>query len=342
MPSAYTVNGLFKAFEDLKVLILGDVMIDAYLFGKVERISPEAPVPIVAINKRKNLLGGAANVALNVRALGATPLMCSVIGNDNQGDEFLKLLLEQGLRQDGICRSNERMTTTKIRVVGNKMQMLRIDEETDSDLNEDETKIYLDKIEKIISSEKIDVIIFEDYNKGILTAEIISTVIALANKHDIPTSVDPKKKNFDQYRNVTLFKPNLKELREGLKVEVNPEDINSLASALDLLQQKQNVLIAMTTLSEHGVFIRALKHDKSIDCHHVSAHLRSITDVSGAGDTVISVASLCLALKQDSKLIAALSNLAGGLVCEHLGVAPINRDLLIKESLLLLNEQFTH
>jgi len=342
MPSSYTVTGLFKAFEDLKVLILGDVMIDAYLFGKVDRISPEAPVPIIAVNKRKNLLGGAANVALNVRALGATPLMCSVIGNDLQGEVFLKLLRELGLRQDGICRSEYRMTTTKVRIVGNKMQMLRIDEETETDLNAIETKQYIDKIEKIITTEKIDVIIFEDYNKGVLTKEVISYVIALANKHNIPTSVDPKKKNFDQYCNVTFFKPNLKELREGLKLEVNPEDKKALSKALELLQQRQNVKIAMTTLSEHGVFIRAIKNDESTDSHHFSAHLRSITDVSGAGDTVISVASLCLALHQDSKLIAALSNLAGGLVCEHIGVAPIDRDLLIKESRLLLKDHFTH
>ena len=342
MPSSYTVTGLFKAFEDLKVLILGDVMIDAYLFGKVDRISPEAPVPIIAVNKRKNLLGGAANVALNVRALGATPLMCSVIGNDLQGEVFLKLLGELGLRQDGICRSEYRMTTTKVRVVGNKMQMLRIDEETETDLNAVETRQYIDKIEKIITSEKIDVIIFEDYNKGVLTKEVISHVIALANKHGIPTSVDPKKKNFDQYCNVTFFKPNLKELREGLKLEINPEDKEGLTKALEVLQQRQKVKIAMTTLSEHGVFIRSEINDETPAYHHFPAHLRSITDVSGAGDTVISVASLCLALNQDSKLIAALSNLAGGLVCEHVGVAPIDRDLLIKESGLLLKDQFTH
>ena len=239
MPSSYTVTGLFKAFEDLKVLILGDVMIDAYLFGKVDRISPEAPVPIIAVNKRKNLLGGAANVALNVRALGATPLMCSVIGNDLQGEVFLKLLDELGLRQDAICRSEYRMTTTKVRIVGNKMQMLRIDEETEAELNAIETKQYIDKIEKIITTEKVDVIIFEDYNKGVLTKEVISYVISLANKYNIPTSVDPKKKNFDQYCNVTFFKPNLKELREGLKLEVNPEDKEALAKALELLQQQQ-------------------------------------------------------------------------------------------------------
>ena len=342
MPSTYSVPGLFKAFEDLKVLILGDVMIDAYLFGKVERISPEAPVPIIAVNKRKNLLGGAANVALNVKALGATPLMCSVIGNDTQGGAFLKLLGESGLRQDGICRSDDRITTTKVRIVGNKMQMLRIDEETETDLNQRETKQYLDKIEEILTSEKVDIIIFEDYNKGVLTREVIAYVIALANKHGIPTSVDPKKKNFDQYCEVTLFKPNLKELREGLKLDVNPEDSAALTHALDLLQQRQHVKIAMTTLSEHGVFIRAILQDDTADCHHIPAHLRSITDVSGAGDTVISVASLCLALKQDSKLIASLSNLAGGLVCEHIGVAPIDRDLLMKESMLLLKDQFNY
>jgi bifunctional ADP-heptose synthase (sugar kinase/adenylyltransferase) len=141
---------------------------------------------------------------------------------------------------------------------------------------------------------------------------------------------------------VTLFKPNLKELREGLKLDVNPEDSAALTHALDLLQQRQHVKIAMTTLSEHGVFIRAILQDDTADCHHIPAHLRSITDVSGAGDTVISVASLCLALKQDSKLIASLSNLAGGLVCEHIGVAPIDRDLLMKESMLLLKDQFNY
>jgi rfaE bifunctional protein kinase chain/domain len=342
MPSTYTVNGLFNAFKDLKVLILGDVMVDAYLFGKVERISPEAPVPIIAVNQRKNLLGGAANVALNIKALGATPLMCSVIGNDIQGDVFIKLLTELGMRQDGICRSDDRMTTTKVRIVGNKMQMLRIDEETDTDLNKKETALYIKKIEYLISTEKVDVIIFEDYNKGVLSAEVISHVITLANKQGIPTSVDPKKKNFEQYCNVSLFKPNLKELREGLKLEVDPKDHDSLSSALEVLQKRQNVKIAMTTLSEHGVFISAKNHTTSSESHHISAHLRSLTDVSGAGDTVISVASLCLALQQEPKLIAALSNLAGGLVCEHIGVAPIDRDLLIKESLLLLKEHFIH
>ena len=245
MPSTYTVSGLFKAFEDLKVLILGDVMIDAYLFGKVDRISPEAPVPIIAVSKRRNLLGGAANVALNVRALGATPLMCSVIGNDTQGGVFLKLLRDLGLREDGICRSDDRITTTKVRIVGNKMQMLRIDEETETDLNQRETKQYIDKIEEIVATEKVDIIIFEDYNKGVLTSEVITHVIALANKHGIPTSVDPKKKNFDQYCSVTLFKPNLKELREGLKLEVNIEDKAVLTHALDLLQQRQNIRIAI-------------------------------------------------------------------------------------------------
>lgn len=340
MLSNHTISGLFHAFNDLKVLIIGDVMIDANLFGKVERISPEAPVPIVLVDHRKSLLGGAANVALNIKSMGAIPIMCSVIGNDARGNEFLQLLEDQDMRKDGIIRSPFRPTTTKYRIIGNRMQMLRVDEEVDTDLNQYETNDFLQRVEVIIATEKIDVIIFEDYNKGVLTAEVIKKVITIANEHNIPTTVDPKKKNFDQYRQVTLFKPNLKELREGLKVEINPEDHVSLTNALKLLQEKQQIQIAMTTLSEYGVFIRNLDSEKKEQCHHIPAHRRAITDVSGAGDTVIGVASLCLALGQPIGLIAALSNLAGGLVCEHIGVVPVNRERLMKEATLLLQEYF--
>ncbi|NWJ50629.1 MAG: D-glycero-beta-D-manno-heptose-7-phosphate kinase [Bacteroidetes bacterium] len=341
MLSNHTISGLFNAFNDLKVLIVGDVMIDANLFGKVERISPEAPVPIVLIENRKSLLGGAANVALNIKSMGAIPIMCSIIGTDTRGDEFLQLMEDQNMRNDGIIRSSFRPTTTKYRVIGNKMQMLRVDEEIDTDLTEEESNQFLKRIEEIIEAEKVDVIIFEDYNKGVLTAKVIEKVIALANKLGIPTTVDPKKKNFDQYNQVTLFKPNLKELREGLKIDVNPEDPASLTNALNLLQEKQQIKIAMTTLSEYGVFIRGLDSDKNESYFQIPAHRRAITDVSGAGDTVISVASLCLALNQHIALIAALSNLAGGLVCEHIGVVPVNRERLMKETTLLLQDYFS-
>lgn len=341
MLSNHTISGLFNAFNDLKVLIVGDVMIDANLFGKVERISPEAPVPIVLIENRKSLLGGAANVALNIKSMGAIPIMCSIIGTDTRGDEFLQLMEDQNMRNDGIIRSSFRPTTTKYRVIGNKMQMLRVDEEIDTDLTEEESNQFLKRIEEIIEAEKVDVIIFEDYNKGVLTAKVIEKVIVLANKLGIPTTVDPKKKNFDQYNQVTLFKPNLKELREGLKIDVNPEDPASLTNALNLLQEKQQIKIAMTTLSEYGVFIRGLDSDKNESYFQIPAHRRAITDVSGAGDTVISVASLCLALNQHIALIAALSNLAGGLVCEHIGVVPVNRERLMKETTLLLQDYFS-
>ncbi len=342
MLSNYTISGLFNAFNDLKALILGDVMIDSNLFGRVDRISPEAPVPIVLIEHRKSVLGGAANVAQNVKSMGATPIMCSVIGNDTRGDEFLQLLGDQDMRKDGIIRSSFRPTTTKFRVIGNKVQVLRVDEEVDTDLNTDETAIFLQRIEDILNTEKIDVIIFEDYNKGVLTAEVIRKVITLANERNIPTTVDPKKKNFDQYCQVTLFKPNLKELREGLKVDVNPQDSTTLARALNQLQEEQQIKIAMTTLSEYGVFIRSHDRDNHETYLHIPAHRRAITDVSGAGDTVISVASLCLALKQDIGLVAALSNLAGGLVCEHIGVVPVNRERLMEETMLLLQDYFSN
>jgi rfaE bifunctional protein kinase chain/domain len=342
MLSNYTISGLFNAFNDLKVLILGDVMIDANLFGKVERISPEAPVPIVLVEKRKSLLGGAANVALNIKSMGAIPIMCSIIGTDARGDEFLQLMTDQNMRNDGIIRSPLRPTTTKYRIIGNKMQMLRIDDEVDTDLNEEETANYLKRIEEILETEKVDVIIFEDYNKGVLTANVISKIIAMANERNIPTTVDPKKKNFDQYCKVTLFKPNLKELREGLKIEVNPEDNDSLSAALNKLQENQQIKIAMTTLSEYGVSIRRFDMDRKENFFKIPAHRRAITDVSGAGDTVISVASLCLALNQQIDLIAALSNLAGGLVCEHIGVVPVNRERLMDETTLLLQDYFLH
>lgn len=341
MLSNHTVSGLFNAFNNLKVLIVGDVMIDANLFGKVERISPEAPVPIVLVENRKSLLGGAANVALNIKSMGAIPIMCSVIGNDAKGNEFLQLMEDQNMRNDGIIKSSFRPTTTKYRVIGNRTQMLRVDEEIDTDLSEEESTHFLKRIEEIIETEKVDVIIFEDYNKGVLTAEVITKVITLANERGIPTTVDPKKKNFDQYNHVTLFKPNLKELREGLKVDVNPEDKASLAQALNLLQEKQQIKIAMTTLSEYGVFIRSFDSYKHESCFQIPAHRRAITDVSGAGDTVISVASLCLALNQHIDLIAALSNLAGGLVCEHIGVVPVNRERLMEETTLLLQDYFS-
>lgn len=333
-----SLDKLFHDFKNLKVMILGDVMIDSYLWGKVDRISPEAPVPVVLVEKRSNMLGGAANVALNVKSLGAEPILCSVIGNDIKGADFIDLLEDDNISTKGIIQSNQRVTTTKFRIIGNKVQLLRVDEEIDTDLNDVEEFELISKINEIIENQNIDVIILQDYNKGVLTEKIIHHIISLGNDRGIPIVVDPKKKNFNCYKEVDLFKPNLKELREGLKQDIELKELDKIRAACAIWQQKQLIRNIMVTLSENGVFIRQ-ETDGIISEYHIPAHLRNISDVSGAGDTVISVASLCRALKVDIWLTAALSNIAGGLVCESVGVVPIDGRRLLREAIDLLNQE---
>ena len=326
---------LFDKFNHLSVMIIGDVMVDSYLWGKVERISPEAPIPIVSLRKRENRLGGASNVAINVKAMGAKPVLCSVIGTDNKGDIFLDLLKKEKIDTQGVLRSHNRITTTKFRIFGNSTQMLRVDEEVEHDLSEKDTQELLKVCKKIIDHQKIDCIIFQDYNKGVLTEKIITEVNAIARAKNIPLTVDPKKRNFNSFSGVTLFKPNLKELKEGLKIDIDKDNSKGLIEAAKLLRSKLGCTYILTTLSERGIFISLKDHgdEKNI---FIPAHLRSIADVSGAGDTVISVASLCLSLKCSPYEIAYISNLAGGLVCEEVGVVPVNKDKLLKEVLALL------
>ena len=323
---------LFDKFNTCKVLVVGDVMVDSYLIGKVDRISPEAPVPVVALKQRDNMLGGAANVALNIKSLGAETFLCSVIGNDSQGDLLIKLMDKSGLKLDGIIRSNERITTTKFRIIGNRMQMLRVDEEMDTDLNESEAHQLLGRISELVADQKPDVIILQDYNKGVLSSEVITKEVELAKKNGIPVAVDPKKKNFTTYKNITLFKPNLKEICEGLKIDVEATSIQSLQKAAEIIHTNQNIELVMITLSEHGVFFSS-RGAAGITSKVIPAVLRSISDVSGAGDTVICVIALCMAAQTDPFLIATLSNLAGGLVCEHPGVVAINKTELLAEAI---------
>ncbi|MBR5254011.1 MAG: hypothetical protein IKV46_03100 [Bacteroidales bacterium] len=323
---------IFDRFNELNILIIGDVMIDAYWWGAVNRISPEAPVPVCTVSKKENRLGGAANVALNIAAMGANPVLCSIVGDDTQGHELCRLMQEQNMDTEGIVFSSKRPTTVKTRVIGNKAQMLRIDEETDSNISETEEKIFLEKIESIINNKKINAIIFQDYDKGVLTENIISKTIDLAKKNNIPTTVDPKKRNFASYKNVDLFKPNLKELKEGLKIDFEQVNRENLVEAALLLHHKQKIDRVFITLSERGVFMMDFSQ-KEAKVTMLPACLRKISDVSGAGDTVISVASLCLALHLDSKTIATASNFAGGLVCESVGVVPIDKNTLLLELL---------
>ncbi len=323
---------IFDKFNSLNVLIIGDVMIDAYWWGNVNRISPEAPVPVCAVSKKENRLGGAANVALNIAAMGANPILCSIVGNDVPGRALCNLMKEQNMDIRGIVSSSNRPTTVKTRILGNKTQMLRIDEETDANISTLEEQVFIDKIESIVNSEKISAIIFQDYDKGVITEGVIEKTIALARKHNIPTTVDPKKRNFNAYKNVDLFKPNLKELKEGLKIDFDNADKDTLVEAALLLHHKQKIDKVFITLSERGVFMMDFSQ-KEAEVTMLPACLRKIADVSGAGDTVISVASLCLALHLDSRTIATISNFAGGLVCESVGVVPIDKPTLLGELL---------
>lgn len=327
---------VFEQFRHLRVMVIGDVMVDAYIFGKVERISPEAPVPVVTVEKRVNRLGGAANVALNMKSLGAEPVLCSVVGNDTKGKEFRQLLAEADISGEAVVTSIDRITTTKFRVIGNKTQMLRVDEEVTDDLTPNDQSLLLGKINGILEKSTIHAIIFQDYNKGILTADLIRDVIRKARALNIPVAVDPKRKNFLQFNGATLFKPNLKELREGLSRDIRIDDRKSLEDAAAYLHKELEINTVMVTLSELGIFISSQEPDGKIVRHFIPAHLRNISDVSGAGDTVISVAALGLACGLDPEEIAALANLAGGLVCEEVGVVPVNREKLLIESLTIL------
>jgi rfaE bifunctional protein kinase chain/domain len=332
--TAKEINKTFSAFNNLRVLIIGDVMIDSYLWGKVNRISPEAPVPVVSITKKESRLGGAANVALNVQAMGATPILCSVIGVDEEGARFLELMQKQKLSTKGILKSRSRITTVKTRVIGNNHQLIRVDEEVEHDITPDETDQFVHLITYLIKHEKIDVIIFEDYDKGLITPPLIQRVVSESKKLKIATVVDPKKKHFGDYKGVTLFKPNLKELKDGLKIDFDQSNLKEIQKAVEKLRSKMKIDTALITLSEHGIYISSKKTKKIIP-----AHIRNIADVSGAGDTVVSVAALCLALKLKPESIAILSNLAGGLVCESVGVVPIDKEHLREEALELFRKK---
>lgn len=321
------LTNLLTKFKSTKVLVVGDIMIDSYLWGKVNRISPEAPVPVVAVSKKENRLGGAANVAMNIAALGATPIMVATVGNDDNGEIVKSLLSENNLSCDGIVVDQTKPTIVKTRVISSGQHMLRIDEEINNDIADREEEAVFQRVKALVESNKIGAIVLEDYNKGLLTEKLISNILEFAQRHNIPVTVDPKKKNFFAYKGVSLFKPNLKELSEGIKIDIDPASDKSILNAIEKLNNIINAKVAFITLSEHGVFCKSENFEGRI-----SAHKREIADVSGAGDTVIAVATLCLACGADEKTLAELSNLAGGLVCEEVGVVPLSLDKLEKEA----------
>ncbi len=327
------IKRLFDNFSRYNIMVIGDVMIDAYIWGKVERISPEAPVPIVRATGKENRVGGAANVALNIQALGANPILCSVIGDNQNGQLFFELLKKHGLSKQGILLNKNRKTSVKTRIIGNHQQLMRVDEEDTEDLDATWEQRLIEKTIEIIQQEKIHAIIFQDYNKGVLTKNVIQETLAFANGKNIPCLVDPKKQNFMNFKGASLFKPNFKELSEGMNREIDKKDKETVLLAAKDLQSAIGAKIILLTLSEQGMLILDQGNH-----YHVPAEIRDIADVSGAGDTVISTASLCLVAGLPSRELAILSNLAGGLVCEKIGVVPIDKEKLMNEAIAKLEK----
>jgi len=320
------LDALFESFTNKTIMTIGDVMVDAYLFGSVQRISPEAPVPIVSVTSRENRLGGAANVALNLRSLGVTPILCSIIGDDEKGNIFMSLMENAGLSSEGIMQSQTRKTTTKTRIISGTQHTLRVDEEITVPIDGELEDKLLDKVSILFATKTVDAIIFEDYDKGTLTDRVIKEIVKMANERAIPTLVDPKKRNFYSYNGVSLFKPNFKELTDGMKLEVAAGDYDAIAGACRNFQDEHDIMYLMVTLSERGVLLSSKN-----SYYHLPAKIRQISDVSGAGDTVVSVAAACLSAGIEPDKIANYSNIAGGLVCEQSGVVPIDKEQLLAE-----------
>jgi len=317
---------VFKQFANKKILIVGDVMIDTYLWGSVGRVSPEAPVPVVAGVIEENRLGGAANVALNIKALGAVPILCSVIGDDDRGKLILELMEEQLLSDIGLVVDSHRVTTQKTRIISRNQQLLRVDEEMDIFLTRRVQEEFLELISSLLESGGIDAIIMQDYDKGVLTPRVISEVITASERVAVPVLVDPKFRSFALYKKVKLFKPNYKELVKGLDLDIKKTEISKLAGAIKKFQKKQQIDNLLVTLSDEGILTSGEGGHV-----HIPAIEREISDVSGAGDTVIAVASLFLIAGLPPAEVAAVSNLAGGLVCEKAGVVPVNSKKLLEE-----------
>lgn len=322
---------LFTTFSNIKVGVIGDVMLDTYMWGTVERISPEAPVPIVTLHHKEYRIGGAGNVALNIQSLGAPVSVLSVIGDDEDGKKLSELFTDNKIGTNHLVRSAGRITTNKTRIISRNQQMMRLDAEITRDLDEKDTAALLEKTKQFIAAEKPHIIIFEDYNKGVLTEHIIHEVIGYCKDAGVLTAVDPKRKNFFNYKGVDIFKPNLKEVKEGLNLLIEEVNKGLLENIHKELNGSLHHDISLITLSDKGVFYQQGKHSLLLP-----SHLRNIADVSGAGDTVIAVASLIYAATKNVHLMAEIANIAGGLVCEEVGTVAIDREKLLNECEMLL------
>lgn len=319
---------LETCFDGLNVLILGDVILDHYLIGKVDRISPEAPVPVVVHQEEDYRLGGAANVALNIKAMGATPHLVAVIGDDLYGQRLLDLMVELELNTNALVVEKTRKTTCKTRILAKNQQLLRYDHEVTEAISCTIQQKVEAQVLKLIQQKNIDVIVFQDYNKGLLTDNLIATVLKLAQERNIKTLADPKKSNFWAYKGVDWFKPNLREINEGLNITISEKtpQKEALLEATQQVQQQLGNTHTLITLGAKGMYYAGPEGALLEPTQE-----RQIADVCGAGDTVISIIALGVAAHLQTKEMLTLANIAGGQVCEKVGVVSIHKQDLLDE-----------
>ncbi len=320
------LNELRKNFNGLKIAVIGDMMLDCYFWGEVKRISPEAPVPVVEVGDEFYRFGGAANVALNILKLGGIPIPIGVIGYDNDGTIFTSLLRENNIEAVGLIVDESRPTTSKTRVIAHNQHVVRIDKESKDYLKKNIQAKLFDYLNQYLSS--LDGIILQDYNKGVLSPALIEKIISSAKKRDLLITVDPKFNNFFNYKNVSVFKPNRKEAEDvlGMKIRTDDDILYAGNKIMDNLNAK-NVLL---TLGEGGiaVFSSDASDEKEKKVKRMPTKARKVADVSGAGDTVISTLTMALAASADIYEASYIANYAGGIVCEEVGIIPIELDRL--------------
>lgn len=315
------MRSLFSDFAGKRIAVIGDLMLDKYFWGGITRISPEAPVPVVDVLEETAHLGGAANVAHNIRTLGATPVIFGVVGDDQPGRELRAMYHSLGFDESGICVDKQRPTTVKTRVMAHNQHVVRIDRETRADISMETQGMLLGALQHAIGN--IDVLILEDYNKGVLVQPFIQKVIALATAHDVPVMVDPKFKNFFEYRGVALFKPNRKEMEDAFGATFASEE--QIETAVRELRSRLNCENVLLTLGAKGMML--LDGDKTTN---VSTVARTVADVSGAGDTVIATLAVAFACGATIREAATIANVAAGIVCEEAGIVPVTREALLK------------
>jgi len=315
------ISKIFDKVKGKKVIIVGDAMIDSYTLGRIERESPEAPVPIINVEKEKIKLGGAANVALNIKSIGLEPVLCTIIGKDSEGQDFIRLCKKNNLNTNGVITDSSRKTTNKNRVIVDDKHIVRIDNENTHNIDKKLRDEFLEIINK--EAKTSEIIIFQDYDKGTLDRYIINDIIK-ENKHSF-ISVDPKNRNFFNYKNIDLFKPNLNEILEAFNsVDSSEKNLEKISKELSTKSKINNIMI---TFSEKGLMIQ---NDKENFISKTT--IKEIIDVSGAGDTVISLATILFYLKLPEKFIGEMCNLAGGITCMKSGVNAIDLKELLKNA----------